>query len=720
MISGRCVALPQNCAQVDNNNRCISCLPGYGLSFGLCISSDSNCVRFNAQGRCQQCAANYFVNNQGRCQAYPSNCQNVDNAGACVSCISGYVLQGGLCYRLSANCNRYSVSTGFCEQCLPNFTLQGIQCQCLGNNQLIGGQCISLPENCLQIDNNLRCIRCALNFTLNANGFCVRNITPPNFCAVYNASTGICTECISTHILIPANNTCVPCGSNQVKVGNQCFNTITNCLNYTAQGQCSLCLSGFRLENGLCVPITPPNFCAVYNASTGICTQCLDNYVLRNNTCSLCPSGQIKVENQCFTIIVNCVNYTSQGQCLTCAPTYRLQNGLCVLVTPPNFCAVYNASTGICTECISTHILIPANNTCVPCGSNQVKVGNQCFNTIANCLNYTAQGQCSLCLSGFRLENGLCVQITPPNFCAVYNASTGICTQCLDNYILRNNTCSLCPSGQIKVGNQCFTIIVNCVNYTSQGQCLTCAPTYRLQNGLCVLVTPPNFCAVYNASTGICTECISTHILIPANNTCVPCGSNQVKVGNQCFNTIANCLNYTAQGQCSLCLSGFRLVNGSCLAIQPPRFCAVYNASTGICNQCLSGYTLSSNGLQCTLNNCLTMSSDGLTCTQCITNYLWRNGSCIFVTDFCLNYNNGLCTQCENGTLLNQSRCVPQFCSVYSYVNGVCSVCASGYQLINRKCYVQIPNCQTYTPTGSCSVCQSGFNLIAGNCVRII
>lgn len=351
LISGRCVALPPNCANVDASGRCISCAAGYALSYNLCIITDSNCQTFNSEGRCTLCKTGFYINSQGKCQANPTNCLLVSSNGQCTQCSVNYTLQNGLCYRNYNFCIRYSESTGFCAQCQQNFTLQGIECQCSSDSQLVNNvNCIKLPNNCLQIDfSTLRCSRCAFNFTLDSNWNCVRDA--PAYCSIYNASTGVCVECLANYVL--TNNTCILCGVGQVKIGNQCFPSVANCLNYSSSGQCLACALTYRLTNGICTLVTPPNFCSIYDPNTGICTECLPNYVLSNNNCALCPSNQVKVGNQCFPSVANCITYLPSGLCNICSQGYRLVNGLCSAITPPLFCSLYDPNTGVCSQCVA-------------------------------------------------------------------------------------------------------------------------------------------------------------------------------------------------------------------------------------------------------------------------------------------------------------------------------------------------------------------------------
>lgn len=388
----------------------------------------------------------------------------------------------------------------------------------------------------------------------------------------------------------------------------------------SSNGQCTQCSVNYTLQNGICY--RNYNFCTWYSESTGFCAQCQQNFTLQGIECQCSSDSQLINNINCIKLPSNCLQIdTSTLRCSRCAFNFTLDSNWNCVRNAPAFCSIYNATTGVCVECLANYIL--TNNTCVLCGVGQVKIGNQCFQSIPNCLNYTSTGQCSACALTFRLVNGTCSYITPPNFCSIYDPNTGICTECLPNYVLANNNCSLCPSNQVKVGNLCFQTISNCINYTTSGSCSVCASTYVLSNGLCSLVTPPSFCSIYNPNTGICSECQPNYILV--NNNCSLCPSNQVKVGNQCFPAISNCITYLSSGSCSVCSQGYRLVNGLCSAITPPLFCSLYDPNTGICTQCVAGYTLAQNGLQCNINNCVSMSSDGRTCIQCSSSYVWSN-----------------------------------------------------------------------------------------------
>jgi hypothetical protein len=89
--------------------------------------------------------------------------------------------------------------------------------------------------------------------------------------------------------------------------------------------------------------------------------------------------------------------------------------------------------------------------------------------------------------------------------------------------------------------------------------------------------------------------------------------------------TIENCMTYNNQGQCGSCLTGFTLINNSCVIkttlVHPkPANCAQY--TNNVCSQCVHGFNLI-NGL-CYKPNCIQNDKNGH-CSQCTVGYTLIN-----------------------------------------------------------------------------------------------
>lgn len=120
----------------------------------------------------------------------------------------------------------------------------------------------------------------------------------------------------------------------------------------------------------------------------------------------------------------------------------------CTTITPPSNCLIYDPLTGICSQCRPTFTLI--NNNCVACPTGQVEFGGICYTIIVGCVSYSSTGACTLCSPGWSLGSGTCMNITlPPSNCMTYNLTTGVCYQCMRNYVLSGNACIPCPAGQV-------------------------------------------------------------------------------------------------------------------------------------------------------------------------------------------------------------------------------------------------------------------------------
>ena len=169
--------------------------------------------------------------------------------------------------------------------------------------------------------------------------------------------------------------------------------------------------------------------------------------------------------------------------------------------------------------------------------------------------------------------------------------------------------------------------------------------------------TDDNRCIFCNGP--VCLFCLEG-FTNPSNGKCV-----QTK-------SIKNCLSYINQNECRTCVSGFYLLNNSCVAIPDPQ-CFEYDKN----NKCVfcKNKILQTNGncnsnKKCSINYCKLCKGDvlGETCGQCQSGYVLsvsKTGefSCIpqtSNTEFCMRKINNadVCAICLISHSWNNGRCI--------------------------------------------------------------
>jgi hypothetical protein len=199
------------------------------------------------------------------------------------------------------------------------------------------------------------------------------------------------------------------------------------------------------------------------------------------------------------------------------------------------------------------------------------------------------------------------------------------------------------------------------------------------------------YCKTTNSSNGLCLSCFDGYQLAGGN-----CQNSTTTINNIGSNIYCTKFNGAA---CIQCVNRYYVKDQTCYSIDPN--CLTYNASTGYCLTCYSGYVVSQLG-GCILPNSNTISDP-----------------------FCTNTINGLCTNCLNGyyvdTLVGHCTLMSILCISYEMIGGQCKQCTSGSILQDGSCFtpalgVDI-NCAFYTGP-YCSGCNSGYKLVSFICQK--
>ncbi|ELP91529.1 protein serine/threonine kinase, putative [Entamoeba invadens IP1] len=195
--------------------------------------------------------------------------------------------------------------------------------------------------------------------------------------------------------------------------------------------------------------------------------QLYNGYFLSNYQCEICSE--------------NCMDCYNKILCLTCNKNYFLSDGKCFsnsevitnckkLVPSQSLCALcdigfYRDEYGQCKNCIENCNECNTEKTCLSCFTNYFLLANntQCisYDLLVNC-EVKSQSGCLKCLTGFYQQNQFCVTYNLTTFNCSTCGTTGICTSCVEYYILLDSKCYSKSS------------IENCVEVTNS-KCTKCA-----------------------------------------------------------------------------------------------------------------------------------------------------------------------------------------------------------------------------------------------------
>lgn len=211
----------------------------------------------------------------------------------------------------------------------------------------------------------------------------------------------------------------------------------------------------------------------------------------------------------------------------------------------------------------------------------------------------------------------------------------------------------------------------------------------------------PQFCSNYNYQQGICLTCSQNYILL----------------SKRCYPSIQFCQQYTSLGTCQQCSSGYTpTTNGlQCTSTQVPG-CFAPNSNS--CDRCM--YRFFENGTQCTeyVKYCINIDPLGQ-CISCCFGSSLINGTCVRDQNikYCARQTGGQCQQCQSGYTYCAfcESCLPVSPNCRSYnSNGMCTICEDNFVLRNGVCVSQ----PVGIVMGTTSTCRSGYYLNNGNCYR--
>ncbi|KAI8467542.1 MAG: hypothetical protein J3K34DRAFT_480962, partial [Monoraphidium minutum] len=277
----------------------------------------------------------------------------------------------------------------------------------------------------------------------------------------------------------------------------------------------------------------------------------------------------------------------------------------CPTITPAELCGGTNNVFSIyATEAIGGTCdggWYDASNVCNPCN-------------VTNCATCPTVSTCSACKSGYGLGSSTSCDKCDDADCDVCtNSGQGSCTKCKNNKLLDAGKCvDTCSPGKWKNGDKCDPCKDNCKSCTTFDTCGSCKDNYFVDNGGNCGNCPSNCKACPSASS--CTTCKDGYEF--SGTECVlsqvVCNPGTYSSNGACNNCPGTCSACTSS-ECTACNPGKKLHQGGCLDSCPDE----YSDESGVCDSCS--------------NHCKTCTSN-TTCTVCKTGYRLINNKCFVDT----------------------------------------------------------------------------------------
>lgn len=429
--------------------------------------------------------------------------------------------------------------------------------------------------------------------------------------------------------------------------------------------------------------------CSPTCAGSGICTSsgtCQCSAGFTGSSCESCASGFFGPKCQaCPSGCSSCDDGISgSGRCLQ--PT---------VANAPSTCNCLNGVCGSNGQCTcNAGFTTAANGTaCAKCspGFFLTSTGDcqVCQLGCTQCADGT--GACTTCKTGFSQDASDKTKCNPPQ--SITSAGT------------------ICPDGSFANGNACSACSSSCQTCTAgtSNDCILCSAGHYTFQGGCVAANTNGVCAGTN--------------LIADNNKreCDSCGAKCTSCIIANF-SVASTVN---QKQCTGCIPGFFLSNGTCVSACPsgtfvsPQDNLTCLACDSTCSTCAGSSTFC---LTCSSNQ---LASGGKCVATCPSNTFSASGSCLTCHPDCATCSGASfnqCTSCPSSRpVLINGRCLPT-CSKSQFFDPTTSSCQACDSSCSSCSGAGPSNCLACSsPTqvlrkGTCvaSNCQSGTSVIAG------
>jgi hypothetical protein len=350
---------------------------------------------------------------------------------------------------------------------------------------------------------------------------------------------------------------CVECPPGTYRKDHKCIKCSPSCKHCVNGDECTECEKGKVMFEGKCQDCNVNGTCGEGEYMKGCkceaCNKLIKHCLACNNqTCFVCEPNFILANGNktCDPCTVD-----------TCKPTPHIDNTTDELC-PDNRTAAPFSRVGdemkfdpmceerdkdcYCVRCACNYELSPVNHTCVEIPDDK-KIPFACGGEDGcptSCAEGTELSECKcvkVCKCGFADDGKKCKEetLTAVDNCKTLNCNNN-CTECLDGYRLINGVCDKC--------------LDNCTHCTSNTTCEKCADGFYLNKTTLVCEQCKNCTGVCDGTGEVCLSCADGQYLNETSGLCESC------TDSDCH----KCVVRKGEVLCTLCEDGSVPLQGKC------------------------------------------------------------------------------------------------------------------------------------------------------------
>ena len=500
---------------------------------------------------------------------------------------------------------------------------------------------------------------------------------------------------------------------------------------------CLICdfMNGYYLNRDVCER-DDIGKCKLYaaNSENAMCLACFDGYYdIANGKCA-----------EVLFQIPFCMEYQMEGVCSLCQPGYRIKQDLCEKVETKflvDNCLVHSEDERLCDECTAEYILATNKESCVrdpgirychhysflecqKCGDGTVEHLNSYFDKFKEMIDNNKIDELNSTIYDYlhakidRVLHRICVPANLPH-CVEYE-TLSFCARCEDKYYVT-------PSGN------CHPYPVepvgHCMVYLDLKTCKLCREGFHVnKEGKCQENEIIEFCTAFSGDALV--------------TTCMTCEDEYFLVGNKCFprenHNVDNCGFYAISYDfCQECSSGYEVTSDKLGCLPEIVHCQDYiksNKDTDkhTCEHCEDEFFLIGEECQRGLvDSCRAYMTNAEVCVRCTEEAYVSGNVCLprgITIEDCAVYDanqEDKCETCDSNAIKFDldKKCKPtntiDFCSKFSNFE-TCSECEEKYELVNNKCNPIDASLNCLKKIGNnCNKCKVNFYLENGQCHKI-
>lgn len=360
-----------------------------------------------------------------------------------------------------------------------------------------------------------------------------------------------------------------------------------------------------------------------------------DSYELATN--GICPKFCSQCDNQHY-----CIKCKSDYGVVQIVEDETIKR-ICMEISTLNVGYYQDKQSLIYYKCIDNCQKCQNGQECEVCINNDYIVYNNiCILKIEHCISYENNGQCIECEELYKVKANENICERGEIGCKIFDVENNKCTSCEDDYI--------------KIGDKCYKKVINCEQYTNNGECSQCSTRFAFEENDRLNCKEKNQFAI-----GYYTKDDEKSFFKCENtdtggiNQCTECSyENEELKCNKCSNDYI-----FLDDETNICQSKNECNNQKCFEIDENHY---YRCSKGI-EDC---------------EKCEKKEANSITCKECKKDYRLSNNFCYPIIQNCKTYvdNENMCSVCKNGFAFegnNRTSCknLIDFIEYFSKDNGI-------------------------------------------------